>query len=137
MKAISLLGGALTLVLVGCASADTIPGNTNPPPAVVVGEPCVSDPGACAEDDTCWVDAERDGYRCHTAGLGEEGDLCNNIAGKPTCAHGLSCYAVDGFDAVCTPFCDGEGKCAGDAPCQTITIEGIDESIRVCQPPAR
>lgn len=103
---------------------------------VEVGDACVDAPLACPEGLTCWIAEDKTTYRCHTSGSGQVGEACRNVAGRPSCEAGLTCYTVEGYDPVCTPLCGPSVTCSGSAVCQVITLDGTSETIRACQPAA-
>jgi hypothetical protein len=130
---------ALALLFAGLvgvsACSDEVTVDSAPAEATVeVGEPCVDDPLACPEGLTCWIAEDKESYRCHTSGAGAQGEPCRNVAGHPSCAAGLTCYTVEGFDPVCTPLCSASKPCSNGAYCQAINLDETSETLHACQP---
>jgi hypothetical protein len=132
---VTIIGAAALFAAVGACSSDVTVDSANRLP-FDVGPACIDDPFGCATGTTCWIDSRASSYRCAPEGSAKVGEACHNVAGSPTCAAGLTCYSVEGYDPVCTPLCDDAHACAGDAPCQLVEIEGTTERIRACRPDA-
>ncbi len=130
--------GVLALVVTtwaigACASSDrasaTSGGSESP-------SGCLEAPLSCPVGETCWASQQAGKFACQSSGKGKAGEACLNYFDQPACEDGLTCFAVQGYPEVCTPFCEPSqsAPCAGGATCQSLKDKDTGTVFFACLP---
>ena len=134
--ALALPGGAAAgcNVVLGYDEGSPLPTDAGSGGAAV---PCNEDPRICPAGQTCWVQAEGEGWECLNSGRGVVGEECFHYFGTPTCQDDLGCYQPFAVPfGECMPYCDPTDPshgCPGGEMCLTMVIPDAG-AIQICQP---
>jgi len=75
---------------------------------------------------------------CHNAGVGQDGESCQNYQGLPSCAPGLGCYQLaTSVPGRCSPYCSQTNPahaCPAGRTCQQLVSGGSGLSFFLCAP---
>ncbi len=103
-------------------------GGTCPAGHVRTGDLCLptrTECGACESSDAC------NGRDDDCSGLADDGERCDFCYSHDACASGEAC-----LDGVCTPGCETDADCGGQACMPVATRYGeADGDLRSCPPP--
>jgi hypothetical protein len=90
--------------------------------------PCNEDPWSCASGQTCWPNADENGFVCLNGASGiVEGASCELFAGTVTCGPTLFCA-----QSACRRFCDPEDPnraCPDGQICSLVPIQNVAGTV--------